>query len=285
MKSDEVHGTAAPILELVDVTYRYGNGRAALDGVSFAIGEGRKTAIVGANGAGKSTAIFHMNGLYRATSGEVRFKGIPLDAARRERMTDHVGVVFQDPDDQIVSLTVREDVAFGLAQRRLPREEIERRTGAYLELLGIGRLIDANPNDLSYGQRKTVAIAGVLALETEVVVFDEPMAFLDPTGKKELQRIMNRLAASGKTVIVTTHDMQLVAEWADDVVVMKDGRCLGAMSPNELFANRELLRETKLELPPIAELASALWPGDPTAMPIRLEALKRWLLDERQGGG
>jgi len=266
-----------PILEFVDVTYRYRTDRAALAGVSFAIREGRRTAIVGANGAGKSTAVFHMNGLFRPTSGEVRFKGQALDEKLRSRMTDHVGVVFQDPDDQIVSLTVLEDVAFAPAQCGVPPAEAERLARGYLAALGIERLADWNPNDLSYGQRKTVAIAGVLAMDAEIVVFDEPMAFLDPAGKKELRLLMDDLANRGKTVVVTTHDMQLVAEWADDVVVMKGGTCLGAMTPAELFANRPLLAETKLELPPLAELASALWIGDPRDMPIRLDAMKAWL--------
>ncbi|TLS51323.1 ABC transporter ATP-binding protein [Paenibacillus antri] len=268
-----------PILEFADVTYRYRDDRAALSGVSFAIREGRRTAIVGANGAGKSTAVFHMNGLFRPTSGEVRFKGQPLDAKRRGRMTEHVGVVFQDPDDQIVSLTVLEDVAFAPAQRGIAPAEAERLARDCLAALGIERLADRNPSDLSYGQRKTVAIAGVLAMDAEVVVFDEPMAFLDPAGKKELRRLMDDLADRGKTVVVTTHDMQLVAEWAEDVVVMKGGTCLGVMSPPELFANREMLAETNLELPPLAELASALWTGNPRDMPIRLDDMLAWLGD------
>ncbi|HZG88394.1 ABC transporter ATP-binding protein [Paenibacillus sp.] len=271
-----------PVIAFDRVTYQYRDGQAALSGVTFEVRPGRKTAIVGGNGAGKSTAVFHMNGLYRPTSGEVRFRGRPLDAALRDRMTDHVGVVFQDPDDQIVALTVLEDVSFAPLQRGVPRAEAERLARGALASLGIERLADANPSELSYGQRKTVAIAGVLAMETEVVVFDEPMAFLDPAGKKELQRLMERLAAEGRTVVTTTHDMQLVAEWADDVIVMKGGVCLGQMTPRELFANRTLLAETKLELPPIAELAAALWTGEPADMPIRLEEVKRWLSGNRQ---
>jgi cobalt/nickel transport system ATP-binding protein len=270
------------MMELIDVTYTYRGSSAALDRVSFSIRSGRRTAIVGANGAGKSTVVFHMNGLFRPTSGEVRFRGEAVDRKLRERLTEHVGVVFQDPDDQIVSMTVLEDVSFGPAQRGADPDEAARVARQYLERLGIEHLAAANPNELSYGQRKTVAIAGVLAMETEVIVFDEPMAFLDPAGKKELQRIMDELVSESRTVVVTTHDMQLVAEWAEDVVVMKHGRCLGVMSPNALFADANLLAETKLELPPVAALAAAMWTGDPLDMPIRLEALRQWLLAERE---
>ncbi|GGG01198.1 energy-coupling factor ABC transporter ATP-binding protein [Paenibacillus abyssi] len=266
-----------PIVQFKEVHYRYRSERAALSNVSFDIIANRRTAIVGANGAGKSTAVFHLNGLFQPSSGEVWFRGEPVTKRNRERMVDHVGIVFQDPDDQIISLTVYEDIAFGLVQRGIAREEVDLRTQHYLALLGITELANRHPGELSLGQKKLVAIAGVLALETELVVFDEPMAFLDPHGKKEIQRIMEMLSEMGRTVIVTTHDMQLVAEWAEDVIVMREGACAGVMSPGELFANRSLVAQTKLELPPIAELASALWDGEPRLMPIRMEELKRWL--------
>ncbi len=266
-----------PIIQFRQVNYRYGHHRYALNGVTFDIAANRRTAIVGANGAGKSTLVFHMNGLFLPLTGTVLFKGEPVTKANRERMIEHVGIVFQDPDDQIISMTVRDDVAFGPTQRGLPPEEVERRTEAYLSLLNIKHLADRNPNELSYGQKKMVAIAGILAMETEVIIFDEPMAFLDPEGKKEIQRILNMLHEQGKTVIVTTHDMQLVAEWADDVIVMNEGACLGKRSPARLFADPDLLHAAKLHLPPIAELVSPFWDGDPEHMPLRLEEAKRWL--------
>ncbi|WP_052476171.1 energy-coupling factor ABC transporter ATP-binding protein [Cohnella kolymensis] len=266
-----------PIVQFKQVVYRYRTDRAALTDVSFEIMDNRKTAIVGANGAGKSTVVFHLNGLFHPSSGEVWFRGEPVTPEIRARLVDHVGIVFQDPDDQIISLTVYEDVAFGLVQRGLDRQEMDRRVRYYMELVGISELEGRNPNELSFGQKKMVSIAGVLAMETEVVVFDEPMAFLDPHGKKELQRIMNMLTDMGRTVVITTHDMQLVAEWAEDVIVMCDGKCAGIMSPNELFADRSLLAQTKLELPPMAELAAMLWQGDPHSMPIRIGELSRWL--------
>jgi cobalt/nickel transport system ATP-binding protein len=255
----------------------------ALDGVTFAIQENRRTAVVGANGAGKSTLVLHMNGLFLPESGTISYRGLPMTRKNRERMPDHVGVVFQDPDDQLLALTVFEDVSFSLVQRGIERSEVERRTRLVLQQLGIADWSDRSPHELSFGQKKLVAIAGVLAAETEVIVFDEPMAFLDPAGKKEIRQLMDEIITAGRTVVITTHDMQLVAEWADDCILMKEGRCLGVMPPRHMFADRELLHAARLDLPPVADLSVHLWDEErygaaADALPIRLDEMKRWLL-------
>ncbi|WP_286883554.1 energy-coupling factor ABC transporter ATP-binding protein [Aneurinibacillus sp. UBA3580] len=268
------------LIEFNNVSYQYQGNRYALKDISLDIKENRKTAIVGANGAGKSTMVLHMNGLFLPSSGEVFFRGQSVGKKNRETMVDRVGLVFQDPDDQIISMNVRDDIAFGPTQRGLPMDEIEKRTEQAMNLLGISHLADRNPNELSYGQKKLVAIAGVIAMDTDVIILDEPMAFLDPKGKQEIQRIMDMLTQKGKTVIITTHDMQLVAEWADDVIVMKEGSCLGKMSPKQLFSNLSLLEDAKLNLPPIAQLISAVWDGQPLQMPIRIEEAKAWLKEK-----
>ncbi|WP_134704302.1 energy-coupling factor ABC transporter ATP-binding protein [Ammoniphilus sp. YIM 78166] len=265
------------MIEFRKVTYKYKGERPALEDVSLSISEKKKTAIVGANGAGKSTLLLHMNGLFLASSGEVRYCGQSITKKNRDEMTERVGIVFQDPDDQIVSLTVRDDIAFGLAQKDMSREELERRTDYYLTLLNLSHLAECNPSELSYGQKKMVAIAGVLTLETDVVIFDEPMAFLDPVGKREIQGVMELLANRGKTVVVATHDMQLVAEWADEVVVMKAGSCLGTYSPHRLFSNHELIKEANLQRPIAAQLLEEVWDGPPSEIPIRLEEAQKWL--------
>ncbi|CAG7604200.1 Energy-coupling factor transporter ATP-binding protein EcfA3 [Paenibacillus solanacearum] len=263
-----------PVFVFNQVRYHYNNDRAAaLNGMDFEIPLGQKTAIVGPNGAGKSTLIFHMNGLYACTSGEVWFKGEPVSKANRSGLVRHVGVVFQDPDDQIISMTVRDDIAFGPAQLGLSAAEAFRRADESMELLHISHLAERNPHELSFGQKKQVAIAGVLAMDPDVVILDEPMAFLDPAGQKRVQDIMNLLMDRGKTVIVATHHMQLVAEWADHVIVVKEGLCLGSLTPRELFCERPyLLKEANLDLPPVLQLFSGLW-GEERAepMPVTME--------------
>lgn len=266
------------MFEFRNVTYRYKQEKDALHNLSFCIAKHRKTAIVGGNGAGKSTLVFHLNGLFLAERGEVLFQGEAITKKNQAKMVQHVGIVFQDPDDQLVSLTVREDIAFGPVQLGISPAEVKARVDKYLEVLDIGHLADRNPAELSYGQKKLAAIAGILAMETEVIILDEPMAFLDPAGKKRIQEVMHELTQSGKTVIITTHDMQLVAEWADDCIVMKEGECIGTMKPVELFANPGLLAEARLQLPPVAELLSAVWTGTAEEMPIRLGEAKEWLI-------
>ncbi|MGD8192716.1 energy-coupling factor ABC transporter ATP-binding protein [Brevibacillus ginsengisoli] len=271
------------MFEFRSVTYRYKQEKDALHNLSFRIRANCKTAIVGGNGAGKSTLVFHLNGLFRTEQGEVLFRGEPITRKNQAQLVHHVGIVFQDPDDQLVSLTVRDDVAFGPIQLGVSPEEVEARVRKYLDLLDITHLAERSPSELSYGQKKLAAIAGILAMETEVIILDEPMAFLDPAGKKRIQEVMHDLSQAGKTVIITTHDMQLVAEWADECIVMKEGQCLGTMTPSELFAKPFLVEEARLQLPPVAELLSAVWTGAAESMPIRLEEAKEWLIRHLKG--
>jgi cobalt/nickel transport system ATP-binding protein len=262
-----------PVFEFDHVSYRYSKERApALNKIDFHIPLGRKTAIVGPNGAGKSTLIFHMNGLFISQEGQVKYRGETITAANQGNMVRHVGVVFQDPDDQIISMTVRDDVAFGPTQSGLPPAEAFRKADHSMELLGIGHLAGFNPHELSFGQKKLVAIAGAIAMDPEVIVIDEPMAFLDPAGQRQVREVMELLSDKGTTVIVATHSMQLVAEWADHVVIVKDGQCLGCMTPRELFCgSAHLLEEAHLELPPVLQLLSGLWKEQYGEMPVKLE--------------
>lgn len=270
----------APVFEFKNVSYRYKKDHAAaLHELSFTIPEGQKIAIVGPNGAGKSTMIFHMNGLFLCESGEVLFRGERIGKHNQAEMVRHAGVVFQDPDDQIISMTVKDDIAFGPLQLGLSASEARNRADESMELLRITHLSGSNPGELSFGQRKLVAIAGVLAMNTGVVIFDEPMAFLDPSGQQSMQEIMDQLAAAGKTVIAATHQMQFVAEWADYALVMKDGQCLGGMTPRQLFCGQpELLAAAHLNLPPVTKLFMGLC-DDPLTMPITLQEAKDWLSD------
>lgn len=248
-----------------------------LKNISFTINKGKRTAIVGPNGAGKSTILYHLNGLFTPNSGEVFYNGQLVDKKLTKSLTGKVGIVFQDPDDQIISLTVRDDVAFGPLQLGVSHEEAIKRVDHYLKLIGIENLADRNPSELSYGQKKYVTIAGILAMETEVFILDEPMAFLDPKGKESMIDIMDMLNQTGKTVVVTTHDMQFVAEWAEDVIVIHDGKCLGTYTPAELFANRALIDKARLNYPPTVQLFQSFWTDTLGEMPLKIQDCIAWL--------
>lgn len=245
--------------------------------IRFDIEAGKRTAIVGPNGAGKSTLLYHLNGLYQQSSGEIYFKNNLLDKKKRKTMASEVGIVFQDPDDQIISLTVHDDIAFGPEQLGVERDEIEARVEKYLSLLSIENLSERNPSELSYGQKKYVTISGILAMETEVFILDEPMAFLDPRGKNRMIEILEQLHELGKTIIVTTHDMQFVAEWAEAVIVICDGECLGKFTPAELFESPEVLKQAHLNLPPTYELLKSFWQSEWGPIPLKVKEAKEIL--------
>ncbi|EKN71400.1 cobalt ABC transporter ATPase [Neobacillus bataviensis LMG 21833] len=265
------------IFRFQHVSYGYTKDKPILRDISFSICEGRKTAIVGANGAGKSTVLFHLNGLYAQQQGDIFFHEQKLDKRVRKELYKHVGIVFQDPDDQLISLTVSDDIAFGPVQMDVTDDEVQERVAKYSKLVGIEHLLAENPSELSYGQKKHVTVAGVLAMETDVFILDEPMAFLDPLGKERMASILQLLQEQGKTVIVTTHDMQFVAEWAEDVIVIHQGQCLGLFQARDLFQRHDLMKQANLTLPPIVELMTAVWKGNKDEMPIRVEEAKKWL--------
>jgi cobalt ECF transporter T component CbiQ len=240
-------GLAAQVLE---VTFAYGNIK-ALNGVSFDIPVGSKVALMGPNGAGKSTLISLLNGLEIAQSGEVRLFG---DAVKREngnRLRRRVGVVYQDPDDQIFSTSVEEDVAFGPRNLGLNEEEVMERVETALGSVGMREMRKRSPFELSYGQKRRVAIAGVLAMRPEFIILDEPMSFLDPKGRDELQALLESMHLMGMTIMVATHDVDFAAEWADRVLMLKDGKLL-ASGTTELLFEDKLLEQASLHLPRLA---------------------------------
>ena len=264
------------LFKLNNVTYLRENTE-TLKSISFTIEKGKRTAIVGPNGAGKSTILYHLNGLFTPSSGEIYFNEQVVDKKLAKSLTSKVGIVFQDPDDQIISLTVRDDVAFGPLQLGIDHEDAFKRVDKYLKLLDIEHLANRNPSELSYGQKKYVTIAGILAMETEVFILDEPMAFLDPKGKESMIDVMDMLHHAGKTVIVTTHDMQFVAEWAEEVVIIHDGQCLGKCSPSELFSNKDLIEKARLNLPPTVQLFQSIWNEAYGEMPLKIKDCQSWL--------
>lgn len=239
-------------IELRNVSYTYPEGTPALNNVSLSIPMGSRTALLGPNGAGKSTLLLHLNGLLQAQSGQVVVLGRQLNGDS-QWVKQVVGMVFQDPDDQVFSSTVAEDVAFGPANMGLPPDEISSRVERALKEVGLVGFEERAPPKLSYGEKKRVALAGVLAMDPEILVLDEPMAFLDPLGQRSLKAILNRLAKQGKTLLVATHDVDFAVEWADRVVVLGKG-CIRYQGDPKALSDDEIIRETQLVPPTVVRL-------------------------------
>ncbi|MEZ5102339.1 MAG: ABC transporter ATP-binding protein [Thermoleophilia bacterium] len=228
-----------------DVVYRYPDGHAALAGVTLQVAHGERIALLGPNGAGKTTFVLHLNGLLRG-EGQLEVAGLPVTDRNLRELRARVGLVFQDPDDQLFMPTVREDVAFGPLNMRLERAEVERRVAAALDAVRMGHAIDRAPHQLSMGERRRVAIATVLAMDPALLVLDEPSASLDPRARREL---LDVLAAIDRTLLVVTHDLPFAAELCERSLVLSAGRIVADGDTPALLADEALLAAHDLELP------------------------------------
>jgi cobalt/nickel transport system ATP-binding protein len=226
--------------------YAYPDGYEALRGVDLRIGRGEKVALVGPNGAGKSTLMLHLNGINVPRHGSVRIGDVAVDRQNARRIRSEVGLVFQDPDDQLFSPTVFDDVAFGPLHMGMDADEIHDRVERALASVGMTGFERRLPSHLSIGQRKRIALATVLSMDPSVLVFDEPSAGLDPRGRRQLIDLLRGL---GQTVIVATHDMRLVAEVLDRTVVMDDGLVVADGPTGEILNDAALLERHGLERP------------------------------------
>lgn len=233
-------------LRFEQVHYRYPNGHEALRGVSFEITHGEKAALVGVNGAGKSTLLLHTNGLLLPASGRVVLGGMTLTRKTLPLVRQSVGLVFQDPDNQLFMPTVEEDVAFGPANMGLTPGEIEQRVAEALEAVGAAHLRKASPNQLSGGQKKSVSIATALSMQPSVLVMDEPTSNLDPRARRQTIDLIRRFS---HTTLIATHDMELVLDLCTRMLVMKDGRIVADGATESLFNDLDLLEECGLEQP------------------------------------
>jgi cobalt transport protein ATP-binding subunit len=224
--------------------YAYPDGFEALRGVDLRIERGEKVGLVGPNGAGKSTLLLHLNGINRPSHGSVRVAELTVDDRSVRRVRAEVGLVFQDPDDQLFSPTVFDDVAFGPLHMGVHTDEIHRRVERALEAVGMGGSERRLPSHLSIGQRKRVALATVLSMDPSVLVFDEPSAGLDPRGRRQLIELLRGL---GQTVIVATHDMRLVAEVLPRTIVMDGGAIVADGPTDAILGDAALLERHGLE--------------------------------------
>ena len=248
-------------IEVKDLTYAYPDGTPALQGVSFGAEQGEVTGILGSNGAGKSTLFLNLNGVLTPQGGQVLLDGEPVSYARRNlpELRRRVGLVFQDPDDQLFSADVYRDISFGAVNLGLPETAVRRRVEDAMTRTGVSALRDKPTHALSYGQKKRVAIAGVLVMEPSVMILDEPTAGLDPQGVSDIMTLLRDIRKSlGVTIILATHDMDIVPLYCDRVYLLSGGRMVTHGTPEEVFRRPELLRENHLRLPRIAHLMEIL---------------------------
>ncbi|WP_199790199.1 energy-coupling factor ABC transporter ATP-binding protein [Streptomyces canus] len=239
-------GPVTASLEVTGLAFAYPDGHQALFGVDFSIARGERVALLGPNGAGKTTLVLHLNGILSGGVGTVKVAGLPVDRKHMAEVRRRVGIVFQDPDDQLFMPTVREDVAFGPAAAGLKGEELEARVRTALERVGMADFAGRPPHHLSFGQRRRVAVATVLAMEPEILVLDEPSSNLDPASRRELADILRSLDV---TVLMVTHDLPYALELCPRSLILSEGTIAADGRTAELLADDELMRAHRLELP------------------------------------
>lgn len=244
------------ILETRDLKYTYPDGTEAIKDLNIEIKKGKKVAFVGQNGSGKSTLFLLLNGTLKPDAGEILFHGVPIkyDSKSLREIRRSIGIVFQNSDDQIFAPTVYQDVAFGPANLGYSKERIDVSVHQALEHVGLSGLQDKPPHHLSGGQKKRVAIAGIMVMEPEVIILDEPLSNLDPVGADEIVDLLSEFNHFGSTIIISTHDVDLAYRWADYVFLMSNSKLIGQGTPAEIFREHELLKKAGLRQPTTLEI-------------------------------
>jgi cobalt/nickel transport system ATP-binding protein len=246
------------IVNVRDVRFSYPAGVAAIKGVSFEIQRGERVAILGPNGSGKSTLILLMAGLLSPQNGEITVFDEKTTSKAFQKLRSRIGVVFQDPDDQLFTQSVIEDIEYGPKNLRLPEEDIKRRSSHVLAKMGIGHLKDRPPHRLSFGEKKKVSLATALVLEPELLMLDEPTANLDLVSRRGLIETLNELNRAGTTTVISTHDVEALPELADRVIVIDHGTMFGEGEIHMILQNSKLLKSAGLEPPAIVRLFTEL---------------------------
>ena len=235
-------------IELKDISFSYEKDTLVLDNLSLTIEEGQMVAILGHNGSGKSTLSKIIMGLLEPKSGEVYVDGVKYEGDEFDKIRDKMGIIFQNPDNQFVGVTVQDDIAFGLENRRVSREEMIERINKYAKVVSMEEYLLTNPENLSGGQKQRVAIAGVLAMETDVIIFDESTSMLDPKGTKEINQMIKMLKEEqNKTIISITHNLE-EAVYADRVIVLNGGKIVLDGTPQEVLKEKDTLEASGLKL-------------------------------------
>lgn len=240
------------------ISYSYEEHVPVLDQVSVAFYTGEKVAVIGSNGSGKSTFFLNLNGVLTPDTGTIWYKGRKIGKKEKNFLRQHVGFVFQDADQQMIAPTVRAEVSFGPMNLKLDKDEVRRRTGKAMETMGLLELAERAPHNLSGGQKKRVSIADIIAMEPEVILFDEPTTALDPVNQIMLEQVLEKLASEGETLIVSTHDVDFAYRFADRILVFDGGRIIADDIPERIFSREDVLLKANLRLPMMMKITEVL---------------------------
>ena len=248
------------IIELDEIHFKYPDGTHALRGVSLSIDAGKKIAVLGHNGSGKSTLFLLLNGLYIPQSGRYRFNGEEITHTKRQKreLIEKTGVVFQDPEVQLFASTVYKEISIGPMNLKLSESEVIERINSAMEKADVTHLKDRPVHFLSYGEKKRVAIADILAMKSDVILLDEPLAWLDSLHEKKVLEILNSISRDSKTVIMSTHSSDLAYEWADYIYIFSEGRISASGTPENIFSQKEMLVKTGIEVPFVIQIAEKM---------------------------
>lgn len=247
-----------PILQVNDLHYSYDDTQAALKGISVSIYPGERIAVIGSNGAGKSTFFLNINGVLSPEQGEIFYHGTKITKKSLPQLRKNIGIVFQDADNQIIASSVKAEVSFGPVNLKLPREEVVRRVNMAMEYMNITEYGDRPPHYLSGGEKKRVAIADIIAMEPDVIIFDEPTAALDPLNAAMLEEVLEKLSAEQKTLLISTHDVDFAYRWAERVLVFCDGQIIADGTPLSVFQDDEVIKKASLTRPMMLDVYQEL---------------------------
>ncbi|MCL5949206.1 MAG: ATP-binding cassette domain-containing protein [Candidatus Bathyarchaeota archaeon] len=253
------------LFELENLSHHYSDGTIALDNVSLSFDRGERIALLGTNGSGKTTLLNHLNGILKPTSGKICFEKKPLqyDSKSLLELRKRVGFVFQDPNDQLFAPTVKQDVAFGPLNLGYPTDKVKMIVNEALKTVGMSEYLEKPPHFLSLGQKKRVALAGVLAMQPEVIIMDEPTSNLDPRATSEILHLLLQLnKEKGITLLLATHDVDMVPIFANKLYILNKGKLVSEGLPKEIFSNTELIREVNLRSPRLTHLFEVLKKND-----------------------
>ena len=246
------------ILKAENIHYSYDSDKKALKGVSLDIHEKERLVILGANGSGKSTFFLNINGVLKPERGAVYYKDRLIDKSGITELRKNVGIVSQDADNQIIASSVRAEVSFGPMNLGLSREEVKKRVDDALNYMNIHHLIDRPPHYLSGGEKKRVSIADIIAMDSKIIIFDEPTASLDPKNVVIFEEALDKMSGDGKTLVISTHDIEFAYRFADRIVVFCDGNIIADGSPIDVLDNEKVLKTANLKKPILLDVFETL---------------------------
>ncbi|NFO03798.1 ABC transporter ATP-binding protein [Clostridium botulinum] len=246
------------ILKVRNLNYKYNNEKIVLSNIDIDIYEGEKVAILGSNGAGKSTFFLNINGVLTPKSGDIIYKGKKISKKELNELRKNIGIVFQDADNQIIASTVLAEVSFGPMNLKLPKEEVKERVEEALSYMNLTEFKNRPPHYLSGGEKKRVSIADIIAMQSEIIIFDEPTASLDPLNAIMLEEVLKKLSEEKKTLLISTHDVDFAYRWAERVIVFANGEIIADGTPLQIFKDDKIIKCANLKRPTMLDIYEIL---------------------------